>query len=288
MVTLLPDKETVIRSIRKVAAAKNRAPSRAEFRAASGMTEYQVLRHFDSWREAVRAAGLEPDTSNIKLDDSTLLEDWGRMVREHRHIPTRDFYRKAGRFSVTVFDKHFGSWSAVPTRFCDFAGGRSEWVDVVALIPAEEGNQPVREEESASATDDAQGVTAKSAQRHSKLDDRPTYGNPIDFRGVRHEPVNENGVVLLFGMVARELGYLVEAVQAGFPDCEAKRQIEPGRWQRVRIEFEYESRNFRDHGHSPDGCDLIVCWRHNWPECPKGIEILELRSVIKTLAATDE
>jgi hypothetical protein len=284
----LPDKETVIRSIRKVAAANNRAPSRAEFRAASGMTEYQVLRHFDSWREAVRAAGLEPDSSNIKLDDSKLLEDWGQMVRQQRHIPTRDFYRKAGRFSVGVFEKHFGPWSAVPAKFRGFAADRAEWADVVALLPVPNADPGLRERSPALATNHAGPPQPKAAQRHSRLDDRPTYGNPIDFRGVRHEPVNENGVVLLFGMVARELGYLVEAVQAGFPDCEAKRQIEPGRWQRVRIEFEYESRNFRDHGHSPDGCDLIVCWRHNWTECPVQLEVLELRSVITTLAATDE
>jgi hypothetical protein len=30
------------------------------------------------------------------------------------------------------------------------------------------------------------------------------------------------GVVLLFGRVAEQLGFIVEAVQAAFPDCEAK------------------------------------------------------------------
>jgi hypothetical protein len=108
----------------------------------------------------------------------------------------------------------------------------------------------------------------------------------MDFRGLRHEPVNEQGVVLLFGMVARELGYTVEAVQSGFPDCEAKRQIAPRRWQRVHIEFEFESRNFRDHGHPLAGCDVIVCWRHNWPDCPPHLEILELSSLLPSLPAS--
>jgi hypothetical protein len=80
----------------------------------------------------------------------------------------------------------------------------------------------------------------------------------------------------------------VEAVQAGYPDCEAKRQISSGKWQRVKIEFEFESRNFRDHGHPPDGCDVIVCWQHNWPDCPERLEILELRQVIKQLATSDD
>jgi hypothetical protein len=82
-------------------------------------------------------------------------------------------------------------------------------------------------------------------------------------------------------MVARELGYMVEAVQTGYPDCEAKRQVAKGKWERVRIEFEFESRNFRDLGHNPDECDIIVCWRNNWPDCP--IEVVELATEIKTL-----
>jgi hypothetical protein len=101
---------------------------------------------------------------------------------------------------------------------------------------------------------------------------------------MRHEPVNEQGVVLLFGMLAKKMGYVIEAVQTGFPDCEAKRQITPERWQRVQIEFEFESRNFRDHGHPASGCDVIVCWRHNWEECPESIEVVELSAIIKSLA----
>jgi hypothetical protein len=104
---------------------------------------------------------------------------------------------------------------------------------------------------------------------------------------MRYEPVNEQGVVVLFGMLAKDLGYMIEAVQKGFPDCEAKRQIAPGRWQRVSIEFEYESKHFRDHGHPANGCDVIVCWRHNWDECPQGIEAVELSSVIKSLASAE-
>lgn len=106
------------------------------------------------------------------------------------------------------------------------------------------------------------------------------YGEPIDFRGLRHAPVNEQGVVYLFGMVACELGFLVEAIHSGFPDCEAKRALDGRRnqWRRVRIEFEFRSRNFRDHGHDPTHCDLIVCWQHNWPDCP--LEVLELSQVV--------
>jgi hypothetical protein len=89
-----------------------------------------------------------------------------------------------------------------------------------------------------------------------------------------HAPTNEMGVVFLFGAMVRDLGYVVTLLQAEFPDCEALRQVKEDRWQRVRIEFEFESLNFVKHGHDVKGCDMIICWKHNWPDCP--VEVVEL------------
>jgi len=111
---------------------------------------------------------------------------------------------------------------------------------------------------------------------------RPLLGAPLMRNGLMYEPVNEMGVVFLFGMMAERLGFWVESLQAGFPDCEAKLEVEPGRWQHVRIEFEFESRKFRDHRHDPDKCDMIVCWRHNWKGCPPGIQVVELRGMMQS------
>jgi Homing endonuclease associated repeat len=112
------------------------------------------------------------------------------------------------------------------------------------------------------------------------LPDRPMLGPPIRPCGLAYEPVNEMGVMALFCMLSRQLGFVIESVQAAFPDCEAKIEVEPGRWQHFRIEFEYESRNFRDHRHDPEKCDLIVCWRHNWKDCPANLQVLELSKVM--------
>lgn len=114
------------------------------------------------------------------------------------------------------------------------------------------------------------------------------YGTPIDFRGLRHAPLNEQGVVYLFALVARDLGFTVEAIGTSFPDCEVKRRIDRkgARWQRVRVEFEYNSSEFKRHGHSIEGCDLIVCWKDDWDGCP--IEVLELATTIKKLGARFE
>lgn len=111
-------------------------------------------------------------------------------------------------------------------------------------------------------------------------DERPVMGPPFYPCALSNAPANEMGVMILFGMLAGELGFQIEAVQGKYPDIEAKRQIQPGKWQRVRIEAEYESRNFALHGHDPAECDIIVCWRHNWVKCPKEIEVIELSRVV--------
>jgi len=270
-----PERDEVIEAIRAAANALGHAPSRSEFERHSGLTEYRVLQHFPNWRAAVQAAGLQPHTANLPVQAADLLQDWARVARELRRAPTRDEYRRHGKWSAAVFEKKLGRWSGLSGAFRDFAGDSPEWEDVVGLLPAaNEARAPLPAPRSASAP---------APTRRPVAAGRAVYGNPLDFRGLRHEPVNEQGVVLLFGMVARELGYLVEAVRAEFPDCEAKRQVAPGRWQRVNIEFEFESRSFRDHGHSPDGCDVLVCWVHNWPEPPPDLEVIELKERLRSL-----
>ena len=54
------------------------------------------------------------------------------------------------------------------------------------------------------------------------------------------------------------------------------------------MEFEFESRNFRDHGHPLAGCDVIVCWHHNWTDCPAHIEVLELSTFIKSVRRSQD
>jgi hypothetical protein len=128
-----------------------------------------------------------------------------------------------------------------------------------------------------------QWITAACFPRRP-LKDRPLLGAPTRLPAFPYEPVNEMGVMVLFSMLAQQLGFVIESVQAGFPDCQAKIEVEPGRWQHFRIEFEFESRGFKLHGHDPNQCDLIVCWRHNWKNCPPHIQVLELSKIVGRFA----
>ncbi len=275
-------KQQILDSIGAIARGLGRAPTCSEFVRLAGISEYFVSQCFSSWNDAVRSAGLHANTMNVRLEDSELLRDWGETVRTNRAIPARRAYRRVGKYDPRTLERRFGPWSSLPEGFLNFSKDKPEWADVVALLPA---RAPNHEHESNGAS--AFPIQPKKT-RHVPLKDRATYGNPTHFRGLRYEPVNEQGVVLLFGMLAKELGYMIEAVQTGFPDCEAMRQVTPERWQRVRIEFEFESRNFRDHGHPASGCDVIFCWRHNWEKCPKPIEVVELSTIIKSLASSED
>lgn len=294
-------KKQIVSAIAALGRKLGRTPTLSQFGSLAGITQYRVSLCFPTWTDAVRAAGLQPYTLNAKVEDRALLEDWGNLARRNRRIPTRDAYRREGKYSPNTIRKRVGRWSSVPEAFRNFAKGKREWKDVLALLPAP-GTARVRRaprlkagrhranNNSASPLPPDKTRHAQHApphkQLHLPLKDRTTYGDLIVFAVMRREPVDEQGVVLLFGMLAQGLGYMVEHVQRGFPDCEAMREISPKRWQRLRIEFEYESRNFRDHGHPLTGCDVIVCWRHNWKECPKHLEVLELSRVIKDIGQT--
>ena len=121
-----------------------------------------------------------------------------------------------------------------------------------------------------------------SSQKIKQKPPAQFYGEPIDFRGLRHAPINEQGVVFLFGMVSRELGFGIEAIQQGFPDCEGKYLYEEKKnlWAKARIEFEYRSSSFKGN-HPVDQCDFIVCWINDWEDCP--INVIELKTEILKL-----
>ena len=132
--------------------------------------------------------------------------------------------------------------------------------------------------------------TAKSSMRKSHVSAKTggrTYGRPLGFENLVYEPANEQGVVVLFAMMSKHLQYNIEGIwQDSFPDCEAMRVESGGSLRRVKIEFEYKSKEFVTHGHNPNECDVIVCWKDNWKDCPQNIEVLELSKEVEKIKST--
>ncbi len=268
------DRDTLIKKAQELATTDGLPYIlRSDFMRRTGISDHYVLKHFDSWTDFFMKAGLQPQATQ-PVEDMELLEAARKAFTDLEGIPTFARFSKAVPSSRKVYQRRWGTWPSFLSAF-------REWITV-----QDPAFPYLMELESRFKTDSGSAVIAAvTSDRRSNAGWQSTggsrFGPFLNFRGLQHAPINEQGVVFLFGMVAFELGYVVESVATGFPDCEAKRRIKgPSEsWERIHIEFEYQSKNFLDHGHDPDRCDVIVCWEHNWPECP--LEVLELKSAIR-------
>jgi HNH endonuclease len=316
----IPGKKQIIRVIQSVARKLGRTPNQAEFVRMSGIEVAAIKRYFRWFPTAVRAAGLTSpsgqrvETAEALKDWGNLVRKLGRLpgfseyMQEGRFSPTL-FQRRFRRWSMV---------SAGFVRYVESGGLGDEWSDVMATIqrqpmpaqgqgrwlshptprtrpPQMRGGlpEPVVSKRCVTATMlgiflaemteaevAAESWSGRAIFRRRVLPDRPLLGPPMRRMAMSHEPVNEMGVVMLFAMYAERLGFVIEFAQVRFPDCKAKLEVEPGRWQDVNVEFELRSSNFVEHGHDPEKTDVIVCWKHDWADCPERIMVLELSKLM--------
>ena len=86
---------------------------------------------------------------------------------------------------------------------------------------------------------------------------------PLSTVRMLFSPDNEMGVVALFSMYHRELGFpYILKIQSAFPDA----TVIDARGEIKNIEFKLFASSFRSSGYDPDNCDYIVCWYDDLPE----------------------
>ena len=281
------ERSQLIDQIKRIAQeADSDSVPRHEFLRRSGTSERKISKLFGSYNGLVEAANLTPQSFGQTYSDEYIINEVLKVLRQPEAQLTRIYFDRQQSVSTTVCERRFGGWINTLKEVLKHLDSKRD-KNLIDRIK-EYIRPPISSEDDSSEQKPVLSPREKVTESHpghTLIDQtaRSLYGDFLNFRGLQHCPVNEQGVVFLFGMVCRELGYVVEIVRAGFPDCEAKRRVRgrDGLWQRVRIEFEYQSKNFRSHGHDPDQCDVIVCWVHNWPDCP--IEILELKSALDAL-----
>ena len=272
---------------------------RHEFLRHTGFSERNIMRLFGSYNELVEAAGLQPNyfpSSDSPLySDEDLISEIIRVLKLPESKMTRIYFEQNSNVSASVCERRFGGWINALRTVKTYLNPEADAALInrvreytAPYISAAPTPKQITIEKAVPVTTPSSSDFSELHVGHPQIESGSTnlYGDFINFRGLQHAPVNEQGVVFLFGMICSELDYVVEIVRSGFPDCEAKRRVrgKSGIWQRVRIEFEFQSRNFRTHGHDPDLCDVIVCWEDNWPDCP--IEVLELKPAISHLSSS--
>jgi hypothetical protein len=270
-------KEEVIAAIQESAARLGHVPTFTEVRRTMKMSKHEIRKHFLTYANALNQCGLQRTGPGYEVDAKILFQDWAGLVRKLGKLPTMAEYEMYGSYSVRPLIRRYGGWVHVPAGLMEFAREErleGEWGDVLDVI--------ARHKEEEADGRRTSGSTNSRMPRPRIFKDRPIYGAPMMDMALGLAPTNEMGVVFLFGTVAKGLGFMVIRLQTEFPDCEAFWEVEPGRWQLVRIEFEYESRNFLAHGHKVDDCDVLVCWKNNWEGCP--LQVIELSTVIADIA----
>ncbi|HEY7402541.1 MAG TPA: hypothetical protein VIB39_03395 [Candidatus Angelobacter sp.] len=271
-------REKILRGISQCAKKLGRAPSYTELLGTVKVTRREIRKHFATYTAAVRACGLERKGSGHEVPLDVLFKDWAGVARKVKRLPTVAEYELHGKYSVQPLFRRFGSWKQTPLGLMLYAqeqGLEKQWSDVLEMVKAGAGKR------SGNVSRRLRENKRAALRKKSKImPDRPTYGRPMVEGPLANEPDNEQAVVFLFGAMARELGFVAVKVRMGYPDCEAWREVAPEVWQKVNIEIEHESRNFVKHLHDVKKCDLIVCWKHNWKECP-----LEVVALVDQLAA---
>lgn len=156
--------------------------------------------------------------------------------------------------------------------------------EILSSLPTKESTPKIIPEVEIESTEALQELeeleeTTVSLEREGRVTPFGVVGERIDLPVLNYAPLNEKGVILLFGYYLKELGFShLEEIRSGFPDAIGMKSTSKGRLQRVRIEFELKSSSFVRHNHPVDQCDVIVCWTNDWPDCP--IPVIELRTAL--------
>jgi hypothetical protein len=267
-------RQQIMTAIVKYAKRLGRAPSWNELAKKIHVKVWVIRRLFGSYTRALKECNLEGRVSGRRLEMQPLFEDWAAVTRKLKRVPSSSEYAYLGKYSEGPLRQRFHGWNNVPKGLKEYVeenGWQEKWKDVLELIAKFKPTESWKTARKRAAMDE-------TAKRPKILDGRLVYGPPMRPCALAYCPTNEAGVLYLFGSVATDMGFMVTHLQSDFPDCEAMRRIEGDKWQPIRIEFEYQSRNFLVHAHDANGCDLIICWEHNWPECP--IEVIELKSLV--------
>lgn len=77
----------------------------------------------------------------------------------------------------------------------------------------------------------------------------------------------------MFSSICENYGIRIQKAQTNFPDLYLFTE-----WYGVfKAEVEYYSSSFLKHKHNINDCNVIVCWKHDWEDCP--IPVWELSDV---------
>jgi hypothetical protein len=272
-------KEQILELLRNAASTLGPDFAAKDFEKSSGVNYHRVSRLFGSWHAAMLAAGLTPKSSKrLILPQDLIHEARALAARLGKNTLTIDDWRRNGSCDDGAIRRRFKSWTGflkeahlevgnaqdIPNQELLKEMGRLYGILRKAVSPGDmdgmgqySSSTYIRRWGSGKSAWNCFVETADtSVAPQGECSPETTqpqcvfYGEIINYSGMLHAPVNEQGVVYLFALLSRSLGFTVEAIQSAFPDAVAKRQLRGQKvFERVRIEFEFQSSSFQKHGH---------------------------------------
>ena len=250
-----------------------------------GIKRYHVEQLFqpEGLTEVKLRHGLKTSPQETPYTQDQLLSKYDNIVSKDKKIPTWKIIKHKTGMPDSTFKRKLGSTKLeIVKTYQNWLQRENPTSSNLKVI-----DKWLKGEDKPDASPLATAKTSRRKPRVSEKTDGRTYGKPLNFENLVYGPSNEQGVVVLFTMMSKQLQYNIEGIWTdSFPDCEATRVEQGGKLRRVKIEFEYRSREFANHGHDPNACDVLVCWKDNWKERPPNIEVLELSKEVEKIQST--
>lgn len=177
-------KTELVRSLRRVACEQGAAPTVKEAETLDGCSPRAARRLFGTWNDALRAAGLTPrlrsrvPTEELLAEIESLAEKLGRPPRWADN-------RREGRFSVTTYQKRFGSWvKTLQAAGYDpkYASQEREWHGPTGDIEARYGGNWPRQRRRALERDDYRCQDERCSMTEAEHIDQYGYGLDVHHR----------------------------------------------------------------------------------------------------------
>ena len=218
-------KQKIVMTILEYAERLGEAPSLQQLMRVSNCTKRQVRRHFGTYAAALCECNLERYGGGAKVPLETLFHDWAMVVRALKKLPSGNEYERNSHYSRRPLVTRFGTWNLVPHGLKQFIqaqeakepGWLEKWKDVLELIEANDKAETGKDGNSEGLVrgnggrrwKPAQGGTDEQARifraaigqgkRWQPFPDKPFYGALIHPYPLAHGPMNELGVLFLFG-----------------------------------------------------------------------------------------
>jgi len=208
----------------------------------------------DGWSAVLKQIGIEPPK---KFSAESIIDHLYELYIEKGKQPTEEDIAKSGMSLSTVY-RYFGKTSNAIKSMYEAKGVEQEYnlpSNVAAIRKLDR---------------------AGDSLRHLPI-------------GLEESPVNEQGVVLLFGKIHFAIGFpSIIKVQQDFPDCKAYSIRVRGQRHRANIEFKYKSSSYyrskRSAEQWEDKVNYLVCWEHDcksFNQKIKFVQVIALKDELK-------